>query len=330
MNGISIISIKKLNEVTKPVDFVDNNDLKLKIEIKKEETPVVSCATIKNFVLAIKRFVLNEKGIFISIASALLVALGGIFYKKAITLSGSDNSVMRFIFQFLTMFIIIKYKKMSILGPKGQRLLLCGRAFFSIFAVISTNIAIKCIDPSDNIALSHSNIIMTAILARIFLKEKFNLSHLISLLLTIGGALLIAKPSFMFHKAIFSHVSNTTFLNSSNNSSSSNLTVVCNVSESREITSGLSQLIGVAFALVGALGSAAIHIIIKKLCKNKVYYAVSTIYGTYLGLPSSFILSTVLVLTGSSHHNFNCEIRYLALDCLGHLVAYLLYSVMFY
>ena len=268
-----------------------------------------------------KNYILEEKGIFISIASALSVALGGIFYKKAITLSGSDNSVMRFFFQFLTMFIIIKYKKMSILGPKGQRLLLCGRAFFSIFAVISTNFAIKYIDPSDNIALSHSNIIMTAILARIFLKEKFNVSHLVSLLLTIGGVLLISKPAFIFSKA---KVENHLMFNSSLNISS-NITVACQIKESREITSGLSQLIGVAFALVGAFGSAAIHIIIKKLCTNKVYYAISTIYGTYLGFPASFILSLVLILTGSSHKNFNCELKYLALDivfgCLGGLFA---------
>jgi hypothetical protein len=35
-----------------------------------------------------KNFILKEKGIFLSIFSALVVALGGIFYKKAKTLSG--------------------------------------------------------------------------------------------------------------------------------------------------------------------------------------------------------------------------------------------------
>lgn len=306
-SSVEINSQKVVNESDEM-----NEDKKWKRSLMK------FCSTIKNFLM-------KEKGIFISILSALAVALGGIFYKRAKTLSGSDNSVMRFIFQFLTMFIIIKYKKMSILGPKGQRLLLCGRAFFSIFAVIATNFAIKYIDPSDNIALSHSNIIMTAIMARIFLKEKFNLSHLIALLLTIAGALLISKPSFLFPKMVKqtinlneSHNLNTTTFNSSQ---------VCKVSESREIESGLSQLIGVAFALIGAFGSAAIHIIIKKLCKNKVYFAISTIYGTYLGLPASFILSLVLVLTGSSHQNFSCELEFLALDivfgCLGGIFAVL-------
>ena len=214
---------------------------------------------------------------------------------------------------------------MSILGPKGQRLLLCGRAFFSIFAVISTNFAIKYIDPSDNIALSHTNIIFTALFARIFLKEKLNISHLIALLLTIGGALLISKPSFIFGKVTTIEL-NSTILNNYTNFTNTSSTTVCSVSESREITtSGLSQLIGVVFALVGALGSAAIHIIIKKLCKNKVYYAVSTIYGSYLGLPTSFILSLVLILTGSSHKNFQCELKYLGLDilfgCIGGICA---------
>jgi drug/metabolite transporter (DMT)-like permease len=222
------------------------------------------------------------------------------------------------------MLVIIKYKKMSILGPKGKRLLLCGRAFFSIFAVISTNFAIKYIDPSDNIALSHTNIIFTALFARIFLKEKINFSHLIALLLTIGGAFLISKPSFIFGKEA-KIATNTTIMHNETNLTSTS-TSVCLVSESREISStDLSQLIGVAFAIVGALGSAAIHIIIKNLCKNKVYYAVSTIYGSYLGLPASFILSLVLILTGSSHKNFQCELKYLGLDilfgCLGGICA---------
>ena len=157
-----------------------------------------------------------------------------------------------------------------------------------------------------------------------FLKEKFNISHLIALLLTIGGALLISKPSFIFGKGI-KIATNTTMMHDETNLTNASATV-CLVSESREITTNdLSQLVGVAFALVGALGSAAIHIIIKKLCKNKVYYAVSTIYGSYLGLPTSFILSLVLILTGSSHKNFQCELKYLGLDiifgCLGGICA---------
>jgi drug/metabolite transporter (DMT)-like permease len=285
------------------------------IEIKKSYNT--------GFLGSIKNFVFNEKGIFISILSALTVALGGIFYKRAKTLSGSDNSILRYVFQIITMFIILKWKKISIFGPRGQRLLLCARAFFGIFAVIATNFAIKYIDPSDNIALSHSNIIITAILARIFLKEKFNLSHLISLLLTIGGVILIAKPSFLFPKSV--QYQETLNVTENENFTFNNQTKVCKIGENREIESGLSQLIGVSFALLGAIGSAAIHIIIKKLCKNKVYFAVNTIYGTYLGLPTAFTLSLVLILTGSSHKDINCELEYLALDlvfgCLGGILA---------
>ena len=302
-------------------DIVSSGQEKAKAaEMATETNSKIGC------LVSIKTFVLNERGIFISILSALTVALGGIFYKKAKTLSGSDNSLIRYVFQIITMFIILKYKNISIFGPKGQRLLLCARAFFGIFAVIATNFAIKYIDPSDNIALSHSNIIITAILARIFLKETFNFSHLISLLLTIGGVLLIAKPSFLFPKTVkYQEILNETY--NENFTTFSNQSNVCKISENREIKSGLSQLIGVAFALLGAIGSAAIHIIIKKLCKNKVFFGVNTIYGTYLGLPTAFILSLVLILTGSSHKNFKCELEYLALDlvfgCLGGILAVL-------
>ena len=252
------------------------------------------------------------KGLLLSMASALSIALGGIFYKKAITLNGSDDSILRYVFQLITMFIIIKYKKMSILGPKGQRSLLCARAFFGIFAVISTNFAIKFISPSDNIALSHTKIIMTAILARIFLKEKFNISHLFALILTIVGALLISKPSF-----IFQQINNTISINES--ATTTNFTF-CVIKENRIVNSILSQFFGVVLALVGAFGSTTIHIIIKKLCTNKVYFAVSTIYGTYLGLTVSIAISAIFIITHLSHNNLNCELSYLGMDIFFGLI----------
>ena len=79
---------------------------------------------------------------------------------------------------------------------------------------------------------------------------------------------------------------------------------------------GFSQFIGVSPALVCANGSAVIHIIIKKLSINKVYFAISTIYGTYLGLPISLGISVIFILTKLSHKNINCELKYLGLDVL--------------
>ena len=75
----------------------------------------------------------------------------------------------------------------------------------------------------------------------------------------------------------------------------------CVIKENRIIINPVfSQFFGVVLDLVGAFGSAAIHIIIIKLCTNKVYFAISTIYSTYLGLPFSIAIN-VSLLSLTSH-----------------------------
>ena len=59
-------------------------------------------------------------------------------------------------------------------GPKSQRKLLTIRAFVGTSGLVTFYFAFKLIDPSDCLAIAQSSIIITAIFAKIFLKEKYN------------------------------------------------------------------------------------------------------------------------------------------------------------
>lgn len=243
----------------------------------------------------------DAKGSFIAILSAFFVSIGGIFYKKAITMNGSDNSVLRYTYQLIAMLALLKYKKIPILGPKEHRKLLFARSCVGAVAVISLNFGLKYIDPSDNIAIMHTNVIITAILAKILLKEKFTIFHFISVVVTLGGVILITKPVFLFHKETKSTFNDT----------------ICKEQKFNYFKeNGLHRLIGVIFTLVGAFGSAGLHIFVRKLCIHNINYAVTTLYGTFLGLPASIMLSLILALTGTHHTNMKCELKYLAYDII--------------
>ena len=83
------------------------------------------------------------------------------------------------------------------MGAKGQRVLLLSRSIFQVLAVICLYNGMLILLPSDAAALGNTSIIFTAIIARIFLKEKLGIIHLIAIVFTITGVLFISKPSFL-------------------------------------------------------------------------------------------------------------------------------------
>lgn len=253
----------------------------------------------------IKMRIKNQFGIIFATMSAFTFSLGGIFYIKAISLNGSDTSILRYSIQLISMIILLKYKKISLLGAKEQRKLLIARSIFGIFAVVFSNFAIKYIDISDSTAVSHTSVIITAILGKVILKEKFGVQHFFALLLAIIGVMLMTKPTFLFKRNIV--LTNLTENVTSENNS-------CSAVRHYTNTSTYDRIIGISLALVGAFGTGVIHIIIKKLCLNKIHFGVSTLYGSFLGLPSSILTSFLLIITGANHQNFRCEIKHLPFD----------------
>jgi hypothetical protein len=102
----------------------DNSELKLTVE---DENVHVS------------HKIANKEYLWLSVFSALSISLSAIFYKMAVSMNGSDNSVFRYLIQLISMICVLKYKNIPLLGPSDQLKLLLARSFFGIYAVVFTN-----------------------------------------------------------------------------------------------------------------------------------------------------------------------------------------------
>lgn len=229
-------------------------------------------------------------GIFYGMLSALFLGLSNTLIKKTETTSGSEQALMRYIVQFILMLTGIILTKSHPLGPKGSRHLLMVRGTMGCGGMIGLHFAIKLINPSDAVALLHLNTMIVTILARIFLKELLSIAHLTCLILSFIGVVFIAQPMFLFNQQF-----------SSFNLSSVNLTH--NIGKDFDIdpyasVSNLEFAIGISLAILAAVLSSITAVALKKLSNNKVHYSVTTMYACYFGLPTSTIMSVVMLATG--------------------------------
>jgi drug/metabolite transporter (DMT)-like permease len=208
------------------------------------------------------------------------------------------------------MLIITRKKGISLFGPKKERKLLLIRACAGTCALITLFFAYKLIDPSECLALMHSSVIITSILARIFLKEKLTLAHMIALLLTVTGVFLISKPKF-----IVEAFSNITINDENVYNRSLNLSISQMVphNPTHYFSKTFYVTLGIVLSLVSALGNSIVQVMLKKLCIRKVHYSIVTIYVTYVGFPVSAFIIFILSVTGASHSNFKLELNVLPL-----------------
>lgn len=248
------------------------------------------------------------RGYFLGICAAFLLSFSKVILKKSPLLAGSDHSLIRYVIQFMFLFVVIKYKKLSLLGSNAKvRKMLSFRGFIGAIGMIFLHFAITLIAPSDTVAVTHSSVIITAILARIFLKERFSIAHIISLILTVTGILLISQPSFMFkdikkhssflkqeikYANVSSIIKNFTSLKSSKSSIEPSLI-------------NYSLYLGIFLTLCGALTTGIVQITVKHLCNKKVHFSIIIIYSSYFGMPLSLLISLALYFSGVSYKNLN-------------------------
>lgn len=72
------------------------------------------------------------------------------------------------------------------------------RGFVGSLGGILGFFSIKYLDVSDYETLTNSCVLLTALLARIFLKEKLSVCHFFATVLTITGVMFIIRPEFLF------------------------------------------------------------------------------------------------------------------------------------
>lgn len=299
MNDINVNTVSKL-ELLK-----DNNDAELNCNdeannANKNKQPKSMLELLKGYLLII--------------AYSFVISINDILLKMSFTLSATDSAIIRYLLQLITMFIIIKYKKLSLLGSPKDRMLLTIRALTGVGALFFVFFAVKLINPSDFKVINHSNIIFTAILARIFLKEKLTVVHFVTFCLSVVGVLFIAQPRFLFE----SHIQ-ISVLNETVNATDSLIAINAN---SLITDKSLATTFGIIFTILAAATVGTSHVILKKLCNNNVHFSVATIYAAYYGLPLAIILSTALTLGGITHKEFKAkEIEYLPLHLLYTTIA---------
>jgi len=197
----------------------------------------------------------------------------------------------------------------NLLGPKESRKILIVRGVLGMTYLLSLHFSVKLISPSDSVSLVHLNIVIVSLLARVFLSEKINLAHIVSLIMSMAGVFLIAQPSFLFNKSPISF--NLTFNLTENNKSNTTLILdefsiaSSNITEKMVVRSGdiggylneeTKKITGVCLALISAFAIAFQSIILKKLSNKKVHFSISIVYGCYFGLPVSFLLSILMFL----------------------------------
>merc|ERR1719162_408329 len=72
----------------------------------------------------------------------------------------------------------------------------------SVFGFLSFLFSVLAIrlgaSPGDVASLQSVNVVVAAVLGRLFLNERLGPIHLLSLLCSVGGAVLISKPEFIF------------------------------------------------------------------------------------------------------------------------------------
>ena len=142
-------------------------------------------------------------GFFCILACSFLSSIGSVVFKKMRVLDSFEILVIRFFLQIIAVALFMSYRKIKISGDKESRKLLLWRGLFGSMCIAFCYLAIKTIAPSDLTVLMYTNAIMVPLLARFVLKEKLTVSHLIALILTIIGVILIAQPQFIFKRLMY-------------------------------------------------------------------------------------------------------------------------------
>ena len=294
------------------------------------------------FMEKLSLMLLPYKGYIFGILSAFSFSASQVTIKRAKWLGGSDHSLVRYIVTFIVMFTVLKYKNLSIFGPRRLLKILLFRGFVGSCALICMYFAIMLINPSDAITIAHTSIVITAVLARIFLKEKITLAHFIALILTIIGVLFICKPSFLFsiidpkYLKKSNHVLNVTNCTASSTTTIATSTILTNLvsnihqnetirnnidnvnvncsTQNEEDLKSLKTMIGISLTFIGAIASSCVYLVLKKLSNSKLHWASNTIYVCWFGTPFSIMISLFLISQNYMHKNFEQEKKDLPLD----------------
>ena len=167
--------------------------------------------------------------------------------------------------QILIFTFVCKYKRLKMFGEKKYRNWLFTTGSCSVIIIICSFVAINLVHVSDVVTIGNASIIITAILCRIFLKEKLTVIHIIAFLITITGIVFISRPTFLFPR-----YQNQASMNDSVTNKTSNFEATA-IEKYR-------QYIGVGVVLLISFTVGCVTIIFKKLANAKIHYAIINMF----------------------------------------------------
>ena len=229
------------------------------------------------------------KGYIFGLLSTICICMSTVLIKMSPSLNSFNHVFVRYSIQLVIMSIFIQRSGDEFLGPKENRGILLLRGFTGCTSLVFTIFSLEYLDVSDVESIANCASIVTAILARIFLKEKLTLCHIFSIFLTIFGMILILRPTFLF--GIETEIESIFHVNLTSNSLNSTNSV------NRFTTSGfIRSVTGITFLCMSTLLTSISHIAIRKLCLIKIHFSVISIYPVIVGLPISITVSILLLI----------------------------------
>ncbi len=217
-----------------------------------------------------------------------------------------NHTLIRYVIQFVLMLFFVKTSHSNLFTGYNHKTigLLTVRGLFGFSALCFSYLSLKYLDVSDVESVQNSSLLITAILGRIFLKEKMSMFHLVAILFTIVGVVLILRPTVLF--GIETDLEKLLKLNLT---AVKNGTIGTGSKYSKE--SLITSVIGVSTVIISAILTSISHITIKKLCIYNIHFSVNSMYPVIFGLPFSAILSVWLFILESK-----CQFKILPLHVL--------------
>lgn len=141
-----------------------------------------------------------SSGVVLMVGAAFFFSLMTLFIKLVgQRLPSQEIVLVRSIVTLIYSYLAVRWAQVSPWGE--QRGLLVLRGLFGFGAMICFYFALTKLPLADTTAIFFSNPVLTALFAAIFLDEHLGVGEVAGALLSFGGILLIAQPTFLFGTA---------------------------------------------------------------------------------------------------------------------------------
>ncbi|XP_065571619.1 solute carrier family 35 member G1-like isoform X2 [Artemia franciscana] len=252
----------------------------------------------------------HQMGIIMAIASSFSFSICSIVVKAMEDMHPIALATYRFLGLFLLSFPLLLYYKQNPF-PCGKRKMLVLRSVLGCMSLMSQFYALKQMPLGDATVITFSVPVFVAIFARIFLKEKFTYMNALTIVLTLTGCLLIARPSIIFGEDIYENVNATsrslgnasyigtfeeeaTCLNGKHMSFIRNFTSKrkspCVPGETNPANPYPNMFWGAIVAFSGTIFAANVYVVVRKL-KGLHHSTIMTCFGFFAFIQSFSIIA---------------------------------------